>query len=60
MPSTDGRGPGAQSQLVGTNSDSFGVGSGDAQQITNWVTRHFTSQTVGGETVYNLTEPASG
>jgi hypothetical protein len=46
--------------FVGTNSDSFGGGSGDAQQITEWVGRHFTAQTIGGETVYNLTEPAGG
>jgi hypothetical protein len=45
--------------FVGTNSDSFGGGTGDAQQITSWVARHFTSQTVGGETVYNLTKQVS-
>jgi 4-amino-4-deoxy-L-arabinose transferase-like glycosyltransferase len=46
--------------FVGTNAHSFGGGSGDAQAITNWVTSHFRAQTVGGETVYNLTEPVSG
>ncbi|MGO8960129.1 MAG: ArnT family glycosyltransferase [Streptosporangiaceae bacterium] len=43
--------------FVGTNADSFGGGSGDAQAITQWVTSHFRSQTVAGETIYNLTEP---
>ena len=41
--------------FVGTNADSFGGGSGDAQQITDWVSAHFRSRTVGGETVYILT-----
>jgi hypothetical protein len=45
--------------FVGTNADSFGGGSGDASAITKWVTAHFKSQTVGGETVYNLTQPRS-
>jgi 4-amino-4-deoxy-L-arabinose transferase-like glycosyltransferase len=40
--------------FVGANSDSFGGGSGDAAAISTWVTAHFKSQTVGGETVYNL------
>jgi 4-amino-4-deoxy-L-arabinose transferase-like glycosyltransferase len=43
--------------FVGENADSFGGGSGDASAITAWVRAHFTSQTVGGETVYNLTQP---
>ena len=30
-------------------------GSGDASQITSWVEAHFTSQTLGGVTVYDLT-----
>jgi 4-amino-4-deoxy-L-arabinose transferase-like glycosyltransferase len=34
-------------------------GSGDASQITSWVESHFTSQTIGGVTVYNLTTGAS-
>jgi 4-amino-4-deoxy-L-arabinose transferase-like glycosyltransferase len=34
-----------------------GAGSSDASQITSWVESHFTSQTVGGTTVYNLTSP---
>jgi 4-amino-4-deoxy-L-arabinose transferase-like glycosyltransferase len=37
-----------------------GGGSGDdASQITSWVESHFTAQTVGGVTVYNLTSGAS-
>jgi 4-amino-4-deoxy-L-arabinose transferase-like glycosyltransferase len=32
-------------------------GSGDASQITAWVESHFTSKTVGGTTVYDLTSP---
>ncbi len=31
-----------------------GSGSDDASQITSWVESHFTSQTVGGTTIYNL------
>ena len=30
-------------------------GGSDAAQITSWVESHFTAQTVGGMTVYNLT-----
>jgi hypothetical protein len=44
---------------VGQNQASFGGGSGDAAQITAWVEKHFTSQTVAGVTVYNLTSPVS-
>ena len=43
--------------FVGTNANSFGGGSGDAQAITRWVTSHFLSQVIGSETVYNLSEP---
>ena len=47
--------------FVGANAHSFGGGSGQAAQITAWVAAHFTSRTVGGETVYDLTQPnASG
>jgi hypothetical protein len=42
--------------FVGANANSFGGGSGDASAIAKWVAGHFTSQTVGGETVYNLTQ----
>jgi 4-amino-4-deoxy-L-arabinose transferase-like glycosyltransferase len=34
-----------------------GGGSSDASQITAWVESHFTSKTVGGTTVYDLTSP---
>ena len=37
-----------------------GGGSSDAAQIAAWVAAHFTPQTVGGMTVYNLTAPSSG
>ncbi len=33
--------------------------SDDASQITSWVESHFTSQTIGGVTVYNLASDAS-
>ncbi len=35
----------------------FGGGSGDAGAITSWVESHYTSTTVGGQTVYDLTKP---
>jgi 4-amino-4-deoxy-L-arabinose transferase-like glycosyltransferase len=35
----------------------FGAGSGDAGAITSWVEAHYTSTTVGGQTVYDLTKP---
>jgi 4-amino-4-deoxy-L-arabinose transferase-like glycosyltransferase len=41
---------------VGQGSDSFGGGTGSSA-IASWVTAHFTAQTVGGMTVYNLTQP---
>ncbi len=40
---------------VGQSGNSFGGGSGSSA-ITSWVSAHFKSQTVGGVTVYNLTE----
>jgi 4-amino-4-deoxy-L-arabinose transferase-like glycosyltransferase len=45
--------------FVGANAHSFGGGSGDAAAISKWVTSHFKAETVGGESVYNLTEPVS-
>ena len=45
--------------FIGANGHTFGGGSGDATQITSWVESHFTKQTVGGVTVYNLSRPAS-
>ena len=41
---------------VGQGADSFG-GSSNSSTIASWVAKHFTAQTVGGVTVYNLTEP---
>ena len=35
-------------------------GSGSGSQITAWVKAHFTGQTVGGMTVYDLTTPRTG
>jgi hypothetical protein len=37
-----------------------GGGSGDASQITSWVEAHFTGETVGGTTVYDLSSPKAG
>jgi hypothetical protein len=45
--------------FVGQNQASFGGGTGDAAQITAWVQKHYTSQTIAGITVYNLTSPVS-
>jgi 4-amino-4-deoxy-L-arabinose transferase-like glycosyltransferase len=45
--------------FLGANGHTFGGGSGDAARITSWVQSHFTKQTVGGETVYDLTSPTS-
>jgi 4-amino-4-deoxy-L-arabinose transferase-like glycosyltransferase len=42
--------------FVGANRASFGGGSGAAAQITAWVQAHFTAETVGGVTVYDLTQ----
>jgi 4-amino-4-deoxy-L-arabinose transferase-like glycosyltransferase len=43
---------------VGQGSESFGGGTGSSA-IAQWVTAHFTKQTVGGQTVYDLTKPIS-
>jgi len=40
---------------VGESSETFGGGTGSSA-ITSWVSAHFKSQTVGGVTVYNLTQ----
>ena len=40
---------------VGQGSESFGGGTGSSK-ITSWVAAHFKSETVGGVTVYNLTQ----
>ena len=43
---------------VGQGSQSFGGGSGSSA-IAAWVAAHFTKETVGGQTVYDLTKPLS-
>ena len=43
---------------VGQGSESFGGGRGSSA-ITSWVATHFKKETVGGETVYDLTQPLS-
>ena len=45
--------------FVAANEHSFGGGRGVAQAISRWVSSHFRSRTVGGVTVYNLTQPRS-
>jgi 4-amino-4-deoxy-L-arabinose transferase-like glycosyltransferase len=44
---------------VGQGSDSFGGGRGSSS-IASWVAAHFKKETVGGQTVYDLTQPLSG
>ena len=44
---------------VGQGSESFGGGRGSSA-IASWVAAHFKKETVGGETVYDLTQPLSG
>jgi 4-amino-4-deoxy-L-arabinose transferase-like glycosyltransferase len=41
---------------IGRSSESFGGGQGSSA-IAEWVAAHFKPETVGGNTVYNLTEP---
>jgi len=41
---------------VGQGGESFGGGQGSSA-IASWVAAHFTSKTVGGQTVYDLTKP---
>jgi hypothetical protein len=43
---------------VGQSSESFGGGTGSSA-IASWVAAHFKKETVGGETVYDLTQPLS-
>ena len=43
---------------LGTNSQSFGGGQGSSA-IATWVASHFTKETVGGTTVYDLTTAVS-
>jgi 4-amino-4-deoxy-L-arabinose transferase-like glycosyltransferase len=44
---------------VGQGSQSFGGGQGSSA-IASWVAAHFTKETVGGQTVYDLTKSLSG
>jgi hypothetical protein len=41
---------------IGRGSQSFGGGRGSSA-IASWVAAHFTAKTVGGQTVYDLTQP---
>ena len=43
---------------LGANSQSFGGGNGSSA-IAKWVTAHYTKETVGGTTVYDLTKATS-
>jgi 4-amino-4-deoxy-L-arabinose transferase-like glycosyltransferase len=43
---------------VGQGSESFGGGRGSSS-IASWVAAHFKKETVGGQTVYDLTQPLS-
>ncbi|HTW19975.1 MAG TPA: glycosyltransferase family 39 protein [Mycobacteriales bacterium] len=48
--------------FIASESGGFGAaqgGSGDATEITRWVESHFTSTTIGGTTVYDLTSSTS-
>jgi 4-amino-4-deoxy-L-arabinose transferase-like glycosyltransferase len=45
--------------FIGTNQGSFGGGSGTSTQISSWVKAHFTAKTVGGVTIYDLSQAAS-
>jgi 4-amino-4-deoxy-L-arabinose transferase-like glycosyltransferase len=44
---------------VGQGSESFGGGRGSSA-IASWVAAHFKKETVGGQTVYDLSQPLSG
>ena len=43
---------------VGQGSESFGGGRGSSA-IASWVAAHFKKETIGGQTVYDLTQPLS-
>jgi len=45
--------------FVGQNRSSFGGGSGASSDIASWVEAHYTAETVGGVTVYDLAGAAS-
>jgi 4-amino-4-deoxy-L-arabinose transferase-like glycosyltransferase len=44
---------------MGGGGGGFGGSDGTASSITQWVESHFTAKTIGGETVYDLTQPSS-
>ncbi len=44
---------------IGPGSESFGGGRGSSA-IASWIAAHFKKESVGGETVYDLTQPLSG
>jgi len=49
--------PGGFSAFGGRSGAAGGQGGSTSSAITTWVKAHFKSQTVGGQTVYNLTQP---
>jgi hypothetical protein len=49
-----GLGPGG-----GASQGATGTTTTVASQITSWVESHYRSTTIGGQTVYDLTKPAS-
>jgi hypothetical protein len=53
--SSSGRGPGGAGGRPGTGGS---AGGSSTSSITSWVEAHFTKQTIGGVTVYNLTKSA--
>jgi 4-amino-4-deoxy-L-arabinose transferase-like glycosyltransferase len=55
-----GGGPGGFGGFGGFAAGGPGGGSSDASQITSWVKAHFTSQTAGGTTVYDLSGTKAG
>jgi 4-amino-4-deoxy-L-arabinose transferase-like glycosyltransferase len=60
--STTGSSSSVVSSLFGGSAGGGGAGGGGASSgssaITTWVEAHFHEQTIGGETVYNLTDPS--
>ncbi len=57
-----GGGGGRPAGVPGSGGGAFtgarpGGGSTSASEITSWVQAHYQSQTIGGQTVYNLTQP---
>jgi hypothetical protein len=52
-----GGGAGGPGGAAGGPGGPGGRGGSSTQAITSWVEAHYQSETIGGETVYNLTEP---